>query len=892
MSNDQKSILASSAEQGKNDELVGALERTETSGNAAANGNGHDLGAAARSASSADSRQEDATGAAAGNASKVSRRAILATLGGAGAAVAAQSLLGAYPSYGESILGTVYGNGNHPKLPDLRELDFVLASSFGELRAMSQPAANYLYLVTDLGAESLFRVDPTDAVSPDDGVAVIVAADGTRLKRLGGPLFAQPGSAFVSVHDFHASGSAFHTTGSIAAGSTELTVQAAGDFAVGHGILIAGAGAPLREVLTVVVDSDAAASGTIALQLPGEAAQTVAVSASYETIQLTFTDGCTTSGHIALVLDTVEHRFPVTAGQTAEQIASRLRGSFHEDWTASGTGASVQLVARTLGRKRDSYIYAQGTGVAATLAMTKGSRTTARGAANTLRSRTFANWDTGGYNNSNVVFFIAKTTGPKSGHAATIDNGATGMGARLETAQYGDYLLAEVTAVSGNTITISHPALQHASSVYVGHDDSAALQAALAQSSGKTLWLPAGIYLSAKGLEPPAGATLLGDGCTQTTIQLQALKQRGIRIRNGRHDVQIRHLKLKNVCGPNQYDNGNDTEMHGIAIEQAYRTTVEHCWIDNTDDAGIRVGYSSEGNSAWTRLFSNIVTNTAEGSGIEIIRGESCFAAGNIVRMSAQHGIRLCGSRRPIVIGNTIENNSNGISIQGFGSGGHVTQRTSDFVVEGNVVQNVLNQGINVYNRANSGVIKGNWLESGNSQKGIRFTTVVNSGKVDYNYGILCEGNMVKGFSIGIELFGDMETITIRGNTIKDFYANDSANGYAILLDCGSVGSLRHIVLEGNTIVCHSADHNGIHLLRPADGTSVYANHNSCFMRLTATNKADIVKACMFQEAGGTYAAGALQHWLEGTFTVPLPGGETASGTTVHDTNRYVKLPV
>ncbi|WP_158560853.1 right-handed parallel beta-helix repeat-containing protein [Paenibacillus contaminans] len=115
----------------------------------------------------------------------VSRRALLASLGMGGAALAAASLL---PSSvwgaaggGGSVSESVYGEGG---TPGCTPGDVVTAVTADQLRALDCSPANDLYYVTDAGGEGFFFRDPADAVSADNGATVIVSADGGRFKRV------------------------------------------------------------------------------------------------------------------------------------------------------------------------------------------------------------------------------------------------------------------------------------------------------------------------------------------------------------------------------------------------------------------------------------------------------------------------------------------------------------------------------------------------------------------------------------------------------------------------------------------------------------------------------------------------------------------------------------
>ncbi|MFC3772008.1 right-handed parallel beta-helix repeat-containing protein [Paenibacillus sp. GCM10012303] len=816
----------------------------------------------------------------------MSRRKMLASMGLtlSGAALASAGLVNAS---GDSVTESVYSLGGKRKLPDLRYLDLVVATDLTGLRADADPDPAYVYFMRESGLH--YRYDPADSLSADNGDSIIVGSTGKRFKRIS---TVQPAGA-LSAGDFPVSGSTQSTTGTVAAGSNLLTVTSPVDFEIGQGILIAGAGGARREVLTLVLEEEASAAGTVTVQLPGEAAQSVTVAASKESVEITVTSGCTQSGNIALVLDSVQFLIAVTAGESAVQIADRIRGWYLENWTNGGLpgSASVLLQAAQPGKKRDSFYFSQGTGAAATLTMTKGARTSVKEVAAALKQKTYVNWQTGGYSNSNVLFYIAKNSGARNGQQATVGFSSTGIAGRIEPVQFGSFLLTKIQTISGNQITLIHSAVSAASDVYVGHDDSSALQAALTAAAGKTLHIPAGTYRMAAGLTAAKGTSLCGEGSVSTILQYQAVGLKGISVGDGADDVYVGYLQIKNVCSPDAYT-GGDSEVDGIVIANAKRTIVEYCRFDNCDDAGIRVGYSSGGNSSGTKVLFNDFANTAEGSGIEVIRGEDCLIQGNIVRYSSQHGVRLCGARKPVAIGNILDNNYDGFSIQGFGNGVNVTQRTQDFVIEGNVVKNDIAFSIDIFNQANSGIIKGNMLEGTSAQTGINLKTILISGRKSSNFDITIEGNVLKGYNRAIQMRGDYSGIVIRGNTIKDYSASGTGSAYGIYLDCDDVGDIRHVVIEGNSFICTALNKLGVRFFRPSQGSSVHVHNNSFLLRLSNHAPASVAEYSVKNGGTAGYNLDAIVSIKKGSCTAMLPDGTPITGTTIVDSNTYEPIPV
>ncbi|RKN86641.1 right-handed parallel beta-helix repeat-containing protein [Paenibacillus ginsengarvi] len=687
----------------------------------------------------------------------------------------------------------------------------------------------------------------------------------------------------------HLSGSSKWTTGTIESGSRRLVLDEEIDFAEGQGILIAGAGKPLREVLSLVIEEDARSSGVISLVLPGEEVRVTEVEAGCETVALRLTQGCSASGYIAIVLDTVEFLIPVQAGETVPVIADRIRDWFFEGWTNGGEAgtAEVRLTAGEPGIKRDSFVYGQNTGVEAELVMEKGKRTAAREIAAQWRSGSYKNWVPGGYANSNVVFFVAKVEGAMKGETGTYDSASTGAVGRLEVVQFGSYLLAGIAAVDGRTVTLDRPALEQMRGVYVGHDDSAALQEALDRAAGGELSLPPGTYLTAATLKPGAATLLRGAGKASTVLQFQALGP-GIHITSRANDVYIGHLQVKNVCSPDVYYDGTDSEVHGIHITGAKRTVIEHCWFDNCDDAAIRAATHTFG----TKLLYNVIVNTAEGSGIEIIRGEECLIQGNFIKRSSQHAVRLCGARKPIAIGNVLEDNVDGFSIQGFGMGRDVNQRAQDFIIEGNTIKDQVRAAIVIANQTNSGLIQGNWLEGRRAEIGIELRTSIIRGRLSTNFDVVVQNNLLKGFRNPVIIRGDQQGIVVKGNTIKDFTANEPYGACGIYMNCDDIGDLASIEIQGNTIVCKTHDQLGVRLFRASRGTSVQVHDNAFTMRRSELAAVALDEMCIKNDSGAEYNQAALCSVKSGTSTLLMPDNQKITAVISQDTNSYSVLPV
>lgn len=129
------------------------------------------------------SQEEEANNGTGRHSPLIGRRKLLASIGMAGAAVAAGGLLQggiAGPAFarGSSVAHSVYGS------QECANLRRCIPSTIYELRADTAPRTDAVYVITDTGQEGHFIHDPLDTTSPDNTGTILVTYNGARFKRI------------------------------------------------------------------------------------------------------------------------------------------------------------------------------------------------------------------------------------------------------------------------------------------------------------------------------------------------------------------------------------------------------------------------------------------------------------------------------------------------------------------------------------------------------------------------------------------------------------------------------------------------------------------------------------------------------------------------------------
>lgn len=659
----------------------------------------------------------------------------------------------------------------------------------------------------------------------------------------------------INVKKYGASGSNLSTVGNLVSGSNEVLLLDIKDFKVGDGVLISGGGAPCKEVLALVFENAPTSTGNIELYLPNESSSLLYAQAKKETVTAVISGTVTSNGFISVIVDGVDYEIQVSNGDTAENVASKIREFYFEGWgsydpvtkthTNGGSGNTVVLEANEPGNRRRTLFYNNGLGVSFTVTYDKGIITTPQALCNTLRNRTFNNWVVCGYNNSNVVFFVAKTTGTsfKEGIKASVYSANVGIKSRIDYVQYGDYLISEITAIDGNKITVSDSFTNTITAAYIGHDDTKVIKNCVELAQGKQLYFPDGTYMLSDELVPYANTSIVGES-HNSTLKYQCVGINGIVFNANVDNCDVQNLSIVNICSPDAYF-GLDTEYRGVWINAAKNTKVENCIFNNCDDAAIADNYGE--NNA---IVGNFIKNTSEGSGIELLKTKYSIVDKNVVMYSAQHGVRVCGVINGKVTHNTLQFNDDGISVQGFSDQVTILQKSQGFIISENHILDCVTDGIVVFNQSVNGIVKNNYINkllNDTEHNGIyiKFVSFVN-----YVRDIVFDGNIVKGYPRIIYVDGKCMNIRFIGNALYPWRDGETSD-FAVNLNNYNNGGITNVIFKDNFIVSECLNKYGIRLFSGSADTLVNVHSNTFVMRMSPSE--NIQNHAIYNVAAGTY---------------------------------------
>lgn len=347
-------------------------------------------------------------------------------------------------------------------------------------------------------------------------------------------------------------------------------------------------------------------------------------------------------------------------------------------------------------------------------------------------------------------------------------------------------------------------------------DDFAAIQAVVdtcAANNGGVVYMPPGTFLISEAITIDSdNISIIGSGMNATIIQASSTGYHGIVV-SGADYVTIRDLAVKDFI-----DVGAG-EVHGIRVEDSDYVTVERCYADNCDDAGIRISYLNGGDrSRHGRVVGNVVLNTPEGAGIEVLGADSLIVQGNTVKNCSGNGIRITGSVNSIISENNIfcaGTSQIGIVVSQADLAGDL-EDSYDVSVIDNHISGTFGTGINLNVHVHDIIVRGNIIKhDGVTGYGIRAYDAGLSRTWDW-YDIDIVGNKISGTSNGIFLSDDGERARIFDNKI------DGAET-AIYVLAAAGDTINNVEIRRNQIINTSASKNGIRI----DGTpdvSIYDN--------------------------------------------------------------------
>jgi len=257
------------------------------------------------------------------------------------------------------------------------------------------------------------------------------------------------------------------------------------------------------------------------------------------------------------------------------------------------------------------------------------------------------------------------------------------------------------------------------------------------------------------------------------------------------NNCSVDRVTVRDVTNP------GDDESDGIIIRGGSNCSVTRCHILRCDDAGISVQYDIYSYFALSDadkkdydltyeldghhhlVSDNIIEDTAEGSGIEMMRCNDTLVTNNIINGASQHGIRVLGVNGCIVSDNQVHNAGagadwyGGISIQGYGDVAPIgiTKYIMDTLIDGNRVKSY--QPITIFNGADVVQVSNNILENNQDHTGYVIRTIyVDDHLSPFDYDLrnmrICN-NMLIGGRTSIVLQQDTVGVEIYDNLFYDF---------------------------------------------------------------------------------------------------------------------------
>lgn len=318
-----------------------------------------------------------------------------------------------------------------------------------------------------------------------------------------------------------------------------------------------------------------------------------------------------------------------------------------------------------------------------------------------------------------------------------------------------------------------------------GKDDYAAFAACVtkAKTQGKLVTVPAGSFTLGKILTLD-GVSLSGSGMDKTTLISTDPQNGSIDIKgDGVKLSGIKHTYATTVARGN-----GANEKNSITVRSATNFVIDGVYVYKSSTAGILVTYEAKGG----RISNNVVDSTGA-DGIHMTNGSSDIVVeGNLVKGVGDDTIAVVSYDEPAVHDITIRNNDVGY---GSKARGISVVGGKDVLIEGNSVKDTQMAGIYIacegsYNTANVNnvTVKGNTVDHTGIQEPQNHPNVLvyaSTGVID---NVTFTNNIIKNAAhrgIGVWGDGQIKDVYFTGNTlINDIGANTTfKNGTIHLLD-------------------------------------------------------------------------------------------------------------
>lgn len=346
-----------------------------------------------------------------------------------------------------------------------------------------------------------------------------------------------------------------------------------------------------------------------------------------------------------------------------------------------------------------------------------------------------------------------------------------------------------------------------------------------------TVELGAGTYICNTALSTDGSCTIKGQGFVSIIDFSGGGAINGISVGGG--NTLIQDMKL--------IGSGAEAgEVHGVVVDaNVDNVIIQRVWAHDWDDAGIRIGWDGNAESPagaeYCKVLNNIVTDNADGSGIELIYAEYVICTGNHVIQSDTsrapiHGIRVAGCMHATVSNNYInmadDASTKGITVQGGGDAGTIHRGCSDVIITGNQIEECV-YGVVIRSQSNNVIISNNNITRSSGAGRAIWVYAANAGHSFAANDVSIIGNYFSGWLTHVYLDENSINIDtghrflISNNMFDDWGA--AASGTAIVLDSGAK-VLDATTIQGNTFRKSTDGGNGIRIVGVPTGVKICDN--------------------------------------------------------------------